>query len=135
MTDSRNPDIKPFLAHNGKLLLYHGWSDQLVPTETTISYYEEVAKKMGGVSKIDKQVRMFLEPGMGHCGGGDGPNSFDTLEALDQWVEKGTAPEKMIASHSANGKIDRTRPLCAYPKVAKYTGSGSIDDTQNFVCK
>jgi Tannase and feruloyl esterase len=134
-TDARNPDIKPFLAHNGKLLLYHGWSDQLVPTETTISYYEEVAKKMGGVSKIDQQVRMFLAPGMGHCGGGDGPNSFDSLAALEQWVESGKAPEKMIASHSTAGKTDRTRPLCAYPKAAKYAGSGSIDDATNFVCK
>jgi feruloyl esterase len=135
LTDARNPDIKPFLAHNGRLLLYHGWSDQLVPTETTISYYEEVAKKMGGVSKIDKQVRMFLAPGMGHCGGGDGPNTFDTLAALEQWAEDGKAPEKMIASHSTAGKIDRTRPLCAYPRVAKYVGSGSIDDAASFVCK
>lgn len=135
LTDARNPDIQPFLAHNGKLLLYHGWSDQLVPTETTISYYEEVAAKMGGVSKIDQQVRMFLVPGMGHCGGGDGPNNFDTLSALDHWVENGKAPETMIASHATSGKTDRTRPLCAYPKVATYTGSGSIDDAANFVCK
>lgn len=135
LTDARNPDIKPFLAHNGKLLLYHGWSDQLVPTETSISYYEDVAKKMGGASKVDKQVRLFLAPGMGHCGGGDGPNSFDTLSALEQWVENSKVPEQMTASHSTAGKVDRTRPLCAYPKVAKYTGSGSIDDAANFVCK
>lgn len=135
LTDARIPDIKPFLAHKGKLLLYHGWSDQLVPTETSISYYEEVAKKMGGVSKIDQQVRMFLAPGMGHCGGGDGPNSFDSLAALEQWVEAGKTPDKMIASHLTAGKIDRTRPLCAYPKVARYTGSGSIDEAANFVCK
>jgi feruloyl esterase len=115
--------------------MYHGWSDQLVPTETTISCYEDVAKKMGGVSKIDKQVRMFLAPGMGHCGGGDGPNSFDTLAALEQWVEQGKAPEAMVASHSTAGKTDRTRPLCAYPKVPTFTGSGSIDDAANFVCK
>jgi feruloyl esterase len=135
LTDARNPDIKPFLAHNGKLLLYHGWADQLVPPDTTISYYEDVAKTMGGVSKIDNQVRMFLVPGMGHCGGGDGPNSFDTLAALEPWVEHGKAPETMIASHSTGGKTDRTRPLCAYPKVASYTGSGSIDDAANFVCR
>ena len=135
LTDARNPDIKPFLAHDGKLLLYHGWSDQLVPTETTISYYEDVAKTMGGVSKIDNQVRMFLAPGMGHCGGGDGPNTFDALTALEQWVESGKAPEQMTASHSTAGKVDRTRPLCAYPKVATYVGSGSIDDAANFVCK
>jgi feruloyl esterase len=107
----------------------------LVPTETTISYYEEVAQKLGGVLKIDQQVRMFLVPEMGHCGGGDGPNSFDTLSALDQWVENGKAPETMIASHATAGKVDRTRPLCAYPKVAAYSGSGSIDDAANFVCK
>jgi feruloyl esterase len=135
LTDARNPDIKPFLAHKGKLLLYHGWSDQLVPTETTISYYEDVAKKMGGVSRIDQQVRMFLAPGMAHCGGGDGPNSFDTLAALELWVENSKAPERMIASHTTAGKTDRTRPLCAYPKVPKYVGSGSIDDATNFVCK
>jgi feruloyl esterase len=135
LTDARNPDIKPFLAHNGKLLLYHGWSDQLVPTETTITYYEEVAQKMGGVSKIDNQVRMFLAPGMGHCGRGDGPNSFDTLSALERWVENGKAPDNMVASHSTSGKVDRTRPLCAYPKVAQYLGAGSIDDVANFVCK
>jgi feruloyl esterase len=72
---------------------------------------------------------------MGHCGGGDGPNSFDTLSALEQWVENGKTPEQMIASHSTAGKVDRTRPLCAYPKVAKYSGSGSIDDASSFVCK
>lgn len=135
LTDARNPDLKLFLTHNGKLLLYHGWSDQLVPTETTISYYEEIAQKMGGVSKIDRQARMFLVPGMGHCGGGDGPNSFDTLSTLDQWVENGKAPETMIASHATAGKVDRTRPLCAYPNVAAYSGSGSIDVAANFVCK
>jgi feruloyl esterase len=78
---------------------------------------------------------MFLAPGMGHCGGGDGPNSFDTLAALEPWAEGSKAPETMIASHSAAGKIDRTRPLCAYPKIARYTGSGSIGDAANFVCK
>jgi feruloyl esterase len=134
LTDARNPDIKAFLSH-GRLLMYHGWSDQLVPTETTITYYEDVAKKLGGVSKIDQQMRMFLVPGMGHCGGGDGPNVFDTLTILDEWVENGKAPDQMIASHSTAGKVDRTRPLCAYPKVAAYRGSGSIDDAANFVCK
>jgi feruloyl esterase len=72
---------------------------------------------------------------MGHCGGGDGPNSFDTLAALEQWVEQGKAPEAMVASHSTAGKTDRTRPLCAYPKVPTFIGSGSIDDASNFVCK
>ena len=78
---------------------------------------------------------MLMAPGMGHCGGGDGPNTFDALTALEQWVESGKAPEQMTASHSTAGKVDRTRPLFAYPKVATYVGSGSIDDAANFVCK
>ena len=110
-------------------------ADQLAPPDTTISYYAEVAKTVDGVSKIDQQVRMFLVPGMGHCGGGEGPNNFDTLAALEQWVENAKAPETMIASHTVGGKTDRTRPLCAYPKVATYTGSGSIDEAANFSCK
>ena len=72
---------------------------------------------------------------MNHCGGGEGPNSFDTLGALEQWVEKGKAPDLLLASHSADGKVDRTRPLCAYPQVAKYKGTGSIDDAASFSCK
>ena len=79
-------------------------------------------------------LRLFMMPGMQHCRGGEGPNTFDPMAALEQWVEKGTAPGQIIASHSANGKIDRTRPLCPYPQVAKYKGSGSIDDAANFVC-
>jgi feruloyl esterase len=75
-----------------------------------------------------------MVPGMTHCGGGPGPNTFDSISAIEQWVEKGKAPEQMIASHSADGKVDRTRPVCAYPQVAKYKGSGSIDDAMNFAC-
>ena len=74
-------------------------------------------------------------PGMGHCGGGEGPNTFDAMGALAQWVEKGQAPEQVMASHRANGAVDRTRPVCAYPKAAVYKGTGSIDDAANFVCQ
>jgi feruloyl esterase len=80
-------------------------------------------------------VRLFLEPGMGHCGGGEGPNVFDKVGAMEQWVEKNQAPERIVATHLTNGKVDRTRPLCPYPQVAQYKGSGSIDDAANFVCK
>jgi feruloyl esterase len=76
-----------------------------------------------------------MVPGMGHCRGGDGPNTFDALTALETWVEKGKAPDQIIASHSQAGKVDRTRPLCAYPMVARYKGTGSIDDAANFVCR
>ena len=90
---------------------------------------------MGGPSKASDNVRLFLEPGMGHCGGGEGPNVFDKIGALEKWVEQGKAPEKLNASHSTDGKVDRTRPLCPFPQVAKYKGSGSIDDADNFVCR
>ena len=75
-----------------------------------------------------------MAPGMGHCGGGPGPNQFDALTALEQWVEKGVAPDKLLATHSTNGKVDRTRPLCPYPQVARYKGTGSIDEAANFTC-
>ena len=78
--------------------------------------------------------RLFMAPGMGHCAGGPGPNQFDALTALEQWVEKGIAPDTLLASHSSNGKVDRTRPLCPYPQVARYKGTGSIDEASNFAC-
>jgi feruloyl esterase len=132
--NATDPNMKAFFSHGGKLLLYHGWSDPNVPTLNTIKYYKNVVDTMGGAANASKSVRLFLEPGMGHCGGGEGPNAFDKVGTLEQWVEKGVAPEKMIASHSTNGKADRTRPLCPYPQVAKYKGTGSIDDAANFVC-
>jgi feruloyl esterase len=133
--NATDPDMKPFFSHNGKLLLYHGWSDPNVPTLNTIKYYNSVVDTMGGAAKAANNIRLFLEPGMGHCGGGEGPNVFDKIGALEQWVEQGKAPEKLIASHSTDGKVDRTRPLCPYPQVAKYKGSGSIDEAANFACK
>jgi len=133
--NATDPNLKQFFAHNGKLLLYHGWADTNVPTLNTIKYYDSVLKTMGGPAKTSNNVRLFLEPGMGHCGGGEGPNVFDKVATLEQWVEKGKAPEQIIASHSTSGKVDRTRPLCPFPQVAQYKGSGSIDDAANFVCK
>jgi feruloyl esterase len=82
-----------------------------------------------------KFVRLFMVPGMLHCANGPGPNSFDMLTALENWTEKGQAPERVVASHSTRGVVDRTRPLCVYPKVAKYTGQGSTDKAENFECK
>ena len=79
-------------------------------------------------------IGFFIAPGMGHCAGGPGPNQFDAIGALEQWVEKGIAPDKLIATHSTNGKVDRTRPLCLYPLVARYKGTGSSDEAANFAC-
>jgi feruloyl esterase len=132
--NATDPNMKAFFSHGGKLLLYHGWSDPNVPTLNTIKYYKSVVDGMGGAASASNSIRLFLEPGMAHCGGGEGPNVFDKVSALEQWVEHGKAPDSMIASHSTGGKVDRTRPLCPYPQVAKYKGSGSIDDASNFTC-
>jgi tannase/feruloyl esterase len=130
-----DPNIQPFTGHGGKLLLYHGWADPLVAPGTSINYYNSVAKALGGRSKTGASVRLFMVPGMGHCGGGAGPNTFDSVTALERWVEQGQAPDQMVASHSTNGVVDRTRPLCPYPQVAVYQGTGSTDDAANFACR
>ena len=127
-------DLTPFKKSGGKLIMYAGWMDPVVPPQDNVAYYEAVAKKMGGYDKTRDFFRMFVAPGMGHCAGGPGPNQFDALSALEQWVEKGIAPDALLASHSTGGKVDRTRPLCPYPQVARYKGTGSIDDAANFSC-
>jgi feruloyl esterase len=127
-------DLTPFKKRGGKLLMYTGWADPVVPPGDTVAYYDGVVKTMGGLEKTRDFFRFFLAPGMGHCSGGPGPNTFDMLGALEQWVEKGAAPDKVIASHSTNGKVDRTRPLCQYPLVARVKGTGSTDDAASFAC-
>jgi feruloyl esterase len=127
-------DLTPFKKRGGKLLMYTGWADPVVPPQDTASYYEAVVKTMGGYEKTREFFRFFAAPGMGHCSGGPGPNQFDALAALEQWVEKGIAPDRLIASHISNGKVDRTRPLCMYPLVARWKGTGSSDDAANFAC-
>jgi feruloyl esterase len=131
--DARNPDLKPFLSRGGKLLMYHGWADPQISPLNATTYYEQVARMLSG-TRISDNYRLFMAPGMAHCGGGEGPNDFDKVTPLEQWVEKGKAPDSIVASHSKDGKVDRTRPLCPYPQVAQYKGSGSIDDAANFVC-
>ncbi len=132
--NSTDPNLKAFFGHNGKLLMYHGWSDPNISPLSTIEYYKSVVDTNGGEKKTSDSVRLFMAPGMGHCGGGEGPNKMDLEGTLDKWVDKGTAPDKIVASHSTAGKVDRTRPLCPYPQVAKYSGSGSIDAAANFSC-
>jgi len=92
------------------------------------------ASKTIGKKAVDDSIRLFYAPGMGHCGGGEGPNVFDALTALEQWREQGKAPASILATHSTNGKVDRTRPLCPYPQIATYKGTGSIDQADNFYC-
>jgi feruloyl esterase len=124
-----SPDLSAFAQRGGKLLMYHGWADQDVPPQASINFYNAIQPR----SALDA-VRLFMVPGMNHCAGGEGPNSFDMLGALEQWVERQKVPARILASHSTDGKIDRTRPLCAYPQTAHYRGSGDINDAENFVC-
>ena len=130
-----DPDLKPFLDRGGKLIQYHGWSDPQISPGNSTQYYGRVLEKLGDRNKINASYRLFMVPGMAHCGGGEGPNTFDMVSALERWVESGTAPDQIIASHSTNGQPDRTRPLCPYPKVAAYKGAGSMNDASNFVCR
>jgi feruloyl esterase len=130
--DATDPLIQSYLVR-GKLILYHGWADQLVAPQASINYYENVLSSIPGADPTHA-MRLYMAPGMGHCGGGDGPNAFDMVTALEQWVEQGKAPAEILASHSTGGKVDRTRPLCPYPQVAKYKGTGSTDEASNFSC-
>jgi feruloyl esterase len=132
--NATNPNLRAFQQRGGKLLQYHGWSDQLISAQNSIDYYESVRSEMGRTSNVEDFYRLFMAPGMAHCGGGPGPNSFDMLTVLEDWVEKGVVPEQIIATHSMNGVVDRSRPLCPYPKVAVYKGKGDTNDAANFAC-
>ena len=129
-------DLSTFQRRGGKLLLYHGWADPGISAYGTLRYYEDVVRAAGGQERSDQFVKLFMVPGMHHCpGNGPGPNTFDMLTALENWVERGAAPASVIASHASNGTIDRTRPLCAHPMMARYRGTGSIDTADSFRCE
>ena len=128
-----SPDLKPFVARGGKLLIYHGWEDQNISPRMSVDYYKNVVATLGK-DQVTDAVRLFMVPGMGHCGGGDGPSEFDMVAELEKWREKGKAPAEILASKVADGQVIRTRPLCPYPQVAKYKGTGSIDKAESFTC-
>ena len=116
--------------------MYHGWSDPGISAFGTLRYYESVLEHAAGTRQNSDSIALFMVPGMHHCpGNGPGPNVFDMLTALETWVERGTAPTRVVASHLANGAVDRTRPICRYPNVARYTGTGSIDAAESFRCE
>lgn len=129
-----DPDLGPFKKRGGKLIVYHGWNDQLIQPHNAIDYYTSVQKKLGA-RETDDFARLFMVPGMTHCAGGVGPNTFDAVTALEQWVEKGVKPSNIVASRTNAGVVERTRPLCPYPQVAAWVGKGSIDDVTSFVCR
>jgi feruloyl esterase len=139
--DADNPDLRPFADHGGKLILFHGWEDPAIPAQATINYYSAVQARTG--AQADTSVRLFMAPGMSHCMFGHGPDVFDAVAAIDGWVSSGKPPEAIIASKMKSNlaqalgrptKTTRTRPLCAWPKVAHYKGTGSTDEAQNFSC-
>jgi hypothetical protein len=137
--NATDANLKPFVARGGKLILYHGWCDAALTPINTINYYQRAVAKMGS-RMAAKSLRLYMLPGVQHCGGGPGPNRFvmnwtdathDMLLALEQWVEGGPAPAVLVA---AGGTPERTRPLCPYPQAAHYKGAGSVDDAANFTC-
>jgi len=131
-----DPDLRPFFARGGKLMITHGWSDTAIPPEGSVRYFESVGVRARELGLADPPIALFMVPGMGHCGGGDGPTEFDGLTALESWHEGGAGPERMLASMvGARGGIVRTRPLCAYPGVAHYLGQGDKNDAGQFECQ
>jgi feruloyl esterase len=149
--NATDPNLEPFRARGGKLIMYHGWGDAAIPAPNSIDYYNSVVATLGQPA-TDAFLRLFMVPGMQHCGGGPGPNSFgqgansspydpehNIYTALEQWVEKGVAPSRIVAtkyvddSNPAKG-VKMTRPLCTYPQIAKYKGAGDTNDAANFVC-
>ena len=149
--NSIDPNLAAFKGRGGKLIMYHGWNDPAIPAFNTINYFESVLKRMGA-RDTESFLRLFMAPGMAHCAGGPGPNVFgqagvvmtddpehNIYRALEQWVEKGVAPDQITATKYKDDRnpaqgVKMTRPLCAYPKVAKYKGPGDSNDAANFIC-
>jgi feruloyl esterase len=127
--DAVDPDLSKFKAHGGKLLLYAGWGDTTITPENTVLYYESVLGKMKG--NQGDFVRLFMVPGMAHCRGGDGPNTFDTIGTMESWREKNVTPTQMMGFNPASSL---SRPICSYPQAPKYKGSGNIKDASNWSC-
>jgi feruloyl esterase len=128
-----DPDMSRFFKRGGKLLMYHGWADPLVSPDTSVMMFERINNAIGLAAA--NSLALFMVPGMGHCQGGPGTDVFDKVAVVDQWVETGKKPLSIEAAHLADGVVDRTRPLCAYPTTAHYTGTGSTNEAKNFRCE
>ena len=146
LVDQTSADLSAFKANGGKMLVYHGWSDPVVSTYDSINYFGRVLDAQGSKASMDEFYRMFLVPGMGHCSGGPGVTNLrsaltaptpdtDILAAMDRWVETGEAPDDLVATRDVEGEASRTRPVCAYPTQAVYSGSGNPDDAASYSCR
>lgn len=150
IVNSTDPNLAAFKARGGKLIIFHGWDDPAISPINTVNYYESVGAAMGH-QQTENFVRLYMVPGMQHCAGGPGPDSFGALAALnaepshsifsslEQWVEKGVPPSTIIATKYSSDSgstrvVEMTRPLCPYPEVAQYKGMGNIHDAASFVC-
>lgn len=140
--DAVDPDLRPFFARGGKLLIYHGWDDAAIPAGNSLRYHAAVRRAVG--RSADSHMRLFMLPGVAHCSGGHGPDTIDYLGTLDRWAETGVAPERLIATKFDNpiqvmagqpANIVRSRPACAWPKRARYNGSGATDDAASYICR
>ena len=131
-----NPDLSAFRARGGRIVMWHGWSDQLIYPRGSIDYLTRVQQAMGGPEKTAEFLRLFLAPGVGHCGGGPGPAPTGQFEAMVAWAEEGKAPETLQAvRRDQSGTVTRSRVLCRYPLVARYKGTGTTDDAASFECR
>lgn len=135
--DATSPDLSAFRARGGKLIIYHGWNDGgsggAISPQNSVNYYSSVLVKMG--SQQQDWLRLFMVPGMSHCGGGPGPNQVNWMAALERWRESGVAPDRVIASRVGDNRVNMTRPICPYPQIAQYSGIGSTNDAANFACR
>ncbi|MGZ9812299.1 tannase/feruloyl esterase family alpha/beta hydrolase [Pseudoroseicyclus sp. H15] len=128
---AESADLSEFFAGGGRLIMYHGWADPGISPYNSLEFFGDIQEQSAGA---EDSARLFMVPGMGHCGGGPGPTSFDMLSEIDAWVTEGTAPEAIPAAHLTDGAADHTRILCPFPQVAAYSGEGDQSDASNFAC-
>ena len=132
LANANSTDLSSFKKRGGRLLMTYGWADSILMPMMGVNYYEQAVKKNG--KETTDFFRLFMIPGMAHCAGGVGPDQYDAVTAVINWVEKGTPPDSMVASKIVSGQVVRTRPLCPDPQVARFNGDGSIDEAKNFRC-
>jgi len=154
VNDATRGSLRAFKAVGGKLIIYHGLADSLVPPAQSVAFYERQARDLGGMTRLQSAARLFLVPGVMHCGGGSGPDSFnsalggvlpppvkgpgnDLFSALIRWTQGDGAPDRVVATKflaGRPGKIEFQRPVCAYPQIARHKGIGSTTVADNFIC-